>query len=146
MKLSKFLLIINFFLVLSCGEKNNESNAETLKTTEKPIPVDTNDRSGGEKKDSLRIGNQKDKDRDHLKVIINGEIFYKKNSSDVRVENSYFFRTKDNRMEYDIKTGKYNFNYQLPHGGKEKGKKRSDYDSAEWARKLYYDSINRLPK
>lgn len=126
MKQLKYLLIVNLFWVFSCGENNVDSNSKIdspQKVVDKSTSIDTveqtiEEHNEKEKNDSLNIFKNKDATREHLKVIINGEVYYKKKASDMRVDNTYNFRTKDNRLEYDIKTGKYNRNYEIHHGGK----------------------------
>lgn len=115
MKQLKYLLIINLFWIFSCGEDNVDSNSKIdphQKVDDKSTSIvsveQTNEEhSEKEKKDSLNIIKNKDATREHLKVIIAGEAYYKKNASDFRIGESFVYRTKDKRFDYDIRSGEF---------------------------------------
>lgn len=76
----------------------------------------------------------------------------KKIESDTMISDtdSFVINTKQDstpiKVKLDQKTKKIrpDFNIEYPHGGEQEFRKPSEYDSAEWAKKIYYDSINRL--
>lgn len=96
--------------------KNPETSINETKKTDDSI-IRTHE-SNNTISDQLSDTVKKTNSNNPLLVEIDGQIFYKKNASDFRVDNSYYYRTKDNKSEYNIKTGKFNHDYQLPHGGK----------------------------
>lgn len=109
MKRLKYLLIINLFIVFSCGEDNVDSNSK-IDIDQKVI--DTVDNTiekpdGKENKDSLNSNKNKGTNQELLEVIIKGETYYKKNTSDFRIGDSFVYRTKDKRFDYDIRTGEF---------------------------------------
>lgn len=127
MKRIKYL-IISLVLISACSENTskNEQIIESETSLNETINTDDSvkilnvidDTKSNQSTDTIK----KSQTNIQLMVEINGKIYYKKNVSDIRVGSSNFYRTKDGRSEYNIKTGKYNHDYQLPHGGKVKVK------------------------
>jgi len=117
MKIVDLLLISFIVLLFSC--KNNSKNVsqeiveknKTIKdTTVKIIKSKVNNNIV---KDSIKVDSIKKKKiikkNPKLKVIINGKVYYKKNSADKQKgsKNSYIFYDVIKKLHYDIRTGEY---------------------------------------
>lgn len=124
MKRIKYLIIINLVVFYSCSQSTNkneeitelETSLNETKNTDDSVKTlhDSYNTNSDPRTDAVK----KTHSNNQLMVEIDGQIYYKKNTSDFRVGNSFYYRTKDGKSEYNIKTGKYNHDYQLPHGGK----------------------------
>ncbi len=106
----KYIIIVFSSMLLSCTQKEVNSKADQIQTEVDSIePQDLIQSS--HKKDSTTAKGVDDSGNtiksDQLKVIIDGKDYFKKNTTDFRLGDSFIFRTKDNRSDYDIRTGRF---------------------------------------